>query len=49
MKWFDVIIFQIDFDERLPVVIAFVNLNVIQHVAGKVEIFGDAELPPCAP
>jgi hypothetical protein len=38
MERSDVIILEIDLDERLPVVIAFVDVNAIEHVAGEIDL-----------
>ncbi|CFN72410.1 Uncharacterised protein [Bordetella pertussis] len=37
-----VIVLQIDFDESLPVVIASMYFDVVQHIVGEIE-FGSAE------
>ena len=42
MKRSDVIILQVDLDERLPVVVELLHLDTIEHVPRKIEVACDA-------
>src|SRR4029077_12963535 len=37
VKWRDVVVLEIHLDERFPVVVALVDLDAVEHVAGEVE------------
>ena len=38
MEGHDVVVLEVHLDEGLPVVVAVVHLDVVEHVAGKIEI-----------
>ena len=38
MEGLDVVVLEIDLDERLPVVVALVDLDAVEHVAREVEV-----------
>ena len=38
MERHDVVVLEVDLDEGLPVVIALVDLDAIEHVAGEIEV-----------
>ena len=44
MKWLNVIILEIDFDEGFPVVVALMDFDVVEHIAGKIKVFGDGQI-----
>ena len=40
----DVVILEVDFDEGLPVIVALVDFHVVEHIAGKIEVFRDGQI-----
>jgi hypothetical protein len=44
MEGLDVVILQVDLDEGLPVVVALVHFDVVEHVAREVEVLRDRHL-----
>jgi hypothetical protein len=40
----DVVVLQIDLDEGLPVVVALVDFDVVEHVAGEIQVLGDGQV-----
>ncbi|MNS92833.1 hypothetical protein D3C72_1269790 [compost metagenome] len=44
VEWLDVIILEVDLDKGLPVVVALVDFHVVEHIAGKIEVFRDGQI-----
>ena len=49
MKRLDVVVLEIDFDECLPVVVALLDFDPIEHIARKIEVRGGAHVGQVAP